>query len=84
MQCSCNISEVYDLYIFRFNRGDGGGLHGRFFGLWPLFLLMFVESWQGIDQVRGDESCSQLGKVSFHGEGRHNVGSQDIRKGYRG
>ncbi|KAG7527998.1 hypothetical protein ISN45_Un195g000010, partial [Arabidopsis thaliana x Arabidopsis arenosa] len=42
--------EVYDLYFLGFDRGDGGGIHGRFFGLWLLLLLMFVESLQGVDQ----------------------------------
>ncbi|XP_073289849.1 uncharacterized protein [Primulina huaijiensis] len=32
----------------------------------------------GVDEMRGDKSSAELGKVSFYGTRRHSVGAQDI------
>ena len=49
--CTWNFPAKHDFYILGFHQGDNGGIHGRFFGLWILFLLMFVKFMQGSRKV---------------------------------
>ncbi|GJZ83317.1 reverse transcriptase domain-containing protein [Tanacetum coccineum] len=57
MECSGNVPKMHDGHFPLHDRGNNGGLYGRFLGLWGFFLLMplpFRQNAQTVDRAKVD------------------------------
>ncbi|GJR77466.1 reverse transcriptase domain-containing protein [Tanacetum coccineum] len=66
--------RVHDGHFPRHDRGNNGGLHGRFLGLRVFFLIMPLPSRQNAKTVGRYPLSSKLGEMSFHVMGHDFMG----------